>query len=63
EVDELGHTASWSAAMALDNIVKTNHTRIKLSDGLCTMRPGKPDLVALKAQATELYRKSRPERR
>ena len=57
EFDELGYSASWCAATALDDIIKTNHTRIKLSDNLCTMTRTKPDLVLLKAQALEFYRK------
>ena len=60
EVDELGHTASWSAAMALDDIVRTNHTRIKSPNGLCTLSPIKPDLDLLKSQAMEVYRGRQP---
>jgi hypothetical protein len=56
QVDELGYTASSCAATALDNIIGTNHTRIKLPGGFCTMAPGKPDLDLLKAQAMEVYR-------
>ena len=56
ERDELGYSASGSAATALDNILKTNHTRIKFADGLCTMQPWRLDLDLLKAEAMELYR-------
>jgi HEAT repeat protein len=57
ERDELGYSASGCAATALDNILKTNHTRIKFADGLCTMQPSRLDLDLLKAEAMELYRK------
>lgn len=56
EPDELGHTASGCAQTALDNILKTNHTRIKFADGLCTLQPEPLDLDKLKAEAMELYR-------
>lgn len=56
ECDELGHSASGCAATALDNILQTNHTRIKFADGLCTMQPQQLDLELLKAEAMELYR-------
>ncbi len=56
EPDELGHSASGCAATALDNILKTNHTRIKYADGLCTMQPWRLDLDLLKTEAMELYR-------
>jgi len=56
ELDELGHTAGGCAATALDNILQTNHTRIRLADGLCTVQPRKTDLDMLKQQAMELYR-------
>ena len=56
EPDELGHTASGCAQTALDNILKTNHTRIKFADGLCTMQPKRFDLDKLKTEAIELYR-------
>lgn len=55
EADELGYTASGCAATALDNILGTNETRIKLSGSLCTMRPGTPDLDLLRQMATERY--------
>ncbi|WP_442511091.1 HEAT repeat domain-containing protein [Novipirellula sp. SH528] len=56
EPDELGHTASGCAQTALDNILKTNHTRIKFADGLCTMQPKQLDLDELKTEAMEFYR-------
>ena len=55
EADELGYTPSGYAATALDNILGTSETRIKLSESLCTMRPGKPDLDLLRQIATERY--------
>ena len=56
EFDELGHSASSCAATSLDEILKSNHTRIKLSDNLCTMQPEPLDLDLLKAEAMEFYR-------
>ncbi len=56
EYDELGHSASSCAATALDNILNTNHTRLKLPSGLCTLQPSARDLDTLKAEAMELYR-------
>jgi PBS lyase HEAT-like repeat len=55
EADELGHTPSGSAATALDDILGTSQARIKLSESLCTMRPGEPDLDLLRQTATERY--------
>ena len=55
EVDMHGHSASSCAAMALDDILGTNETRIRLPNGMCTMRPGKPDLERLKRIARETY--------
>lgn len=56
EFDELGHSASSCAATSLDDIIKTNHTRIKVTDTLCTMSLTSPDLALLKSQAMEVYR-------
>ena len=56
EPDELGHSTSGCAETALDNILRTNHTRIKCADGLCTMQPMRPDIGKLKMEAMELYR-------
>jgi HEAT repeat protein len=55
EADELGHTPSGSAATALDDILGTDETRIKLAGSLCTIRAGKPDLDLLRQMATERY--------
>jgi hypothetical protein len=55
EPDELGHSASSCAATALDDILGTDETRIRLSDGLCTMRGRPPDLERLKRLAREAY--------
>jgi HEAT repeat protein len=57
EVDDLGHCASSSAATALDDILQTNHTRIKLADDLCTMQRKQLDLGLLKTEAMELYQR------
>ena len=57
EFDELGHSASSCAATALDNILDTNETRIRLSEGLCKMRECPPDLERLKRLAHESYAK------
>lgn len=55
EVDILGYTPSHCAAMALDDMMETHYTRIRLSPNLCTMRPGPPDLDGLRAQALHEY--------
>jgi len=55
EVDELGYTTSSSAATALDDILGTEETRLKLSDSLRQMKPDPPDLDRLRELATELY--------
>lgn len=55
EWDELGHSAASSAATALDDILATDETRIRLGDSLCRLRPGKPDLERLRRLATELF--------
>jgi HEAT repeat protein len=56
EFDELGHSASSCAATALDDIMKSNYTRVKLSGDLCTMSRKTPDLAVLKSLAMELFR-------
>ncbi|WP_309719780.1 HEAT repeat domain-containing protein [Armatimonas sp.] len=56
EYDELGHSASGCAATALDNILHTHHTRLKLPNGLCTLQPSPRGLDTLKAEALELFR-------
>jgi HEAT repeat protein len=55
EPDLLGHSASSCAATALDDILGTIETRIRVSDSLCQMRLGKPDLDRLRRLATELF--------
>lgn len=55
ELDELGYSAGSCAATALDNILGTDETRIRLSDGLCKMRERPPDLDLLKRRARETY--------
>ncbi len=50
------HTPSHCAATALDDMLGTNHTRIRLSGSLCTMRPGSPDLESLREEAIQAYR-------
>ena len=40
----------------LDDILGTNETRIRVSESLCKMRPGKPDLALLKQLALARYR-------
>jgi HEAT repeat protein len=55
ELDCLGHSASSCAATALDEILGTEETRIKVSATLRKMRPGKPDLDRLKHLAKERY--------
>ena len=56
EFDELGHSASSCAATALDDIMKSNYTRVRLTGDLCTMSRKTPDLAVLKSQAMELFR-------
>lgn len=55
EFDELGHSASSCAATAVDDILNTNETRIRLSEGLCKMQQRPPDLERLKQRAHEMY--------
>ena len=57
EVDMHGHSASSCAATALDDILGTNETRIRLPSGMCTMRSGKPNLNLLKRLAIERFHK------
>lgn len=56
EPDELGQTASGCAATALDDIRNTNRTRMKESDGLCSMQPAPLQLEVLKSVALKLDR-------
>jgi HEAT repeat protein len=55
ESDMHGHSASSCAAGALDDILGTNETRIRVSESLYRMRPGKPDLDRLRRLAEERY--------
>jgi HEAT repeat protein len=55
EPDMHGHTPAHCAAMALDDLLGTNYTRIRLSESLCTMRPGPPDLDGLRKRAMQEY--------
>ena len=57
EMDIHGHSPSHCAAMALDDLLETNFTRIKVSESTCKMRPGPPDLDALRKRAMEEYEK------
>jgi HEAT repeat protein len=57
EWDEQGHSPSSTSATALDNILGSNETRIKLEDGLCKMAPWPPDYEKLKREGWELYEK------
>ena len=42
---------------ALDDILGTNETRIKLSWSICSLRPGEPDLGKLKETALGVHRR------
>jgi hypothetical protein len=53
--DMHGHSPSWCAAMALDDILGTNETRIRISDTSYKIRTGEPDLVRLRRVAEERY--------
>jgi hypothetical protein len=55
ELDLHGHSPSSCAAAALDDILGTNETRIRVSPTLCKMRPGRPDLDRLRRLAEERY--------
>jgi hypothetical protein len=55
ELDMHGHSASSCAATALDDILGTNETRIKVSETLRQMRAGEPDLNRLQRLAQERY--------
>ena len=54
--DEPGNSTSACAATALDNILSTNHTRIRLAEGLCTIQPWRLDPDVYKAEAMEVLR-------
>jgi HEAT repeat protein len=55
EYDIHGHSPSSCSATALDDILGTQETRIKLGDGLCRMAPVKPDLDRLRRLAVQLF--------
>jgi HEAT repeat protein len=55
EQDLHGHSPSGCAATALDDILDTEETRIRVSATLCKMRPGEPDLGRLRRLAEALY--------
>jgi hypothetical protein len=55
ERDIHGHSASSCAASALDDILGTNETRIRVSESLCRIRPEEPDLARLRQLAEALY--------
>jgi HEAT repeat protein len=55
ELDQLGYSPSFVAATALDEILGTNHTRIKISATLCKLPPWPPDLEVVKRLASECY--------
>jgi HEAT repeat protein len=55
EVDELGHTPSFAAMTALDDILGTEETRLKLSESLRQMAPSPPDIDRLRLLTTKLY--------
>jgi HEAT repeat protein len=56
EYDIHGHSPSSCAAAALDDILGTHETRIRLDDGLCRMTGREPDLDLLRRLAEELFR-------
>jgi len=58
EPDIQCHTPSHCAAMALDDLLGTNYTRIRVSESTCTIRPGGPDLDGLRRRALEEYEES-----
>jgi HEAT repeat protein len=55
EYDVHGHSPSSCAATALDDILGTQETRIRRSDGLCRLAPQAPDLQRLQCLATDLF--------
>jgi HEAT repeat protein len=55
ELGAVGHSASSCAATALDDILGTDETRIRVSESLRQMQSGKPDLDRLRRLATERY--------
>jgi hypothetical protein len=57
ECDQLGYPPSSCAASALDDILGTSETRIKVSDSICKLRSGEPDLDKLKETAFSVHRR------
>jgi HEAT repeat protein len=57
EPDIHGHSASSCAATALDDILGTNETRIRVSGSLCRIRSGEPDLDLLRRLAAERFQR------
>lgn len=55
EEDIKGYSPSWCAATALDEILGTDETRIKVTESLRQLRRGEPDLDTLRRLAAELY--------
>jgi HEAT repeat protein len=55
EYDKLGHSPSSYAATALDDILGTHETRIRMDGGLCRMASWPPDLDRLRCRAEELF--------
>ena len=55
EQDELGFSARGCAMTALDDILRTRETRIRLADGLCKMQERPPDVERLKQLARETF--------
>jgi len=58
EVDDLGHTPSHTAMTALDDIIGTEHTRLKVTETLRKMAPWPCDPASLKQDALAFYRRS-----
>jgi HEAT repeat protein len=57
EYDIHGHSPSSCAATALDDILGTHETRIKLGGGLCRMAEWPPDLDRLRRLAQALFQR------
>ncbi len=53
-----GHTPASCAAAALDDILGTEETRIKVSKTMRRMQDGAPDMDRLRRLAEERYRQS-----
>jgi HEAT repeat protein len=50
-----GHSAASCAASALDDILGTEETRIKVTEMICRVRPEAPDMGRLRRHAEERY--------